>query len=202
METYSAVALSRRHSRESRRAVGSGASFRGTRSVKSLAAMAPEGLRLDMRHTAVQHLTHGTGDRQDQAKDIALAGRKLALVGEHAGAAGATTSQVAVLMSAGWHRAHRAGAGMSIAAKLAIQMPSSFFPRPGGTLFRLISVQTFRRPQRSPSVTFESGLKELSDKDPRHERSFRPRARRMQQDGYNRYGVDGSRRDDTGIGRV
>ena len=44
------------------------------------------------------------------------------------------------------------------------------FPGPGGTMFRLISYPP-KRPEGwkpPPGVTFESALKELSDKVPRH----------------------------------
>ena len=71
------------------------------------------------------------------------------------------TDFLRALHDRGRARAHRPGAGPDAAGTKA-------FPGPGGTMFRLISYPP-RRPEGykpPPGVTFESALKELSDKVP------------------------------------
>ena len=76
------------------------------------------------------------------------------------------------------------------------------FPGPGGTIFRLISYPP-KRPEGYkplPGVTFETGVKELSDKLPGMGDHFEKGAPGMHIR-YDRLRHRGSRRDDAGIGR-
>ena len=77
------------------------------------------------------------------------------------------------------------------------------FPGPGGTIFRLISYPP-KRPEGykpPPGVTFESGVKELSDKVPGMGDHFEKGGAGHAHDRYHRLRRRGSWRDDAGVGR-